>query len=324
MKRLNVLLVMLMVPFALLLFVQAVIASDVVVLYDTSGSVRAHPGMDQMISDVNAAVNDLIWKGRIIQADKWTISEFPSKDTVLPADDKMIEPNSKDILVIHEFDTPDRCEKPFFEKGNGTIKLYRGIPADMRINDYLPKDKNRFRGQFSFIRLARWSAANIISGNSKHPKEPFYLILISDLKEDAGGDCAGMDIIARKIAGFETFYLNDMVYAALYKKNPKDKTNYFTIQVSLVTYKEKPEAPNREDNPIEHAPLPLDPEPFDPLPEPGSLLEPEPLPIDDLEYNGHPESNPWKWIAGIIAVVIVLGGGFYTWVQMQKAKDRNW
>lgn len=294
-------------------------AEDTVIIYDTSGSVKWQPNMEELITDVNAAVHDLVWMGKIQNAEKWNISEFPSRDSMLPGGKSMVRPNSDDILIIHPFDEPQQCEPPFFNPDR--VRVYRQLPPNWPVMHYLPSGKPDFKGKLSYIRLAKWSAANLISGNSSHKTKPFFLIMVSDLREEAGGNCWGQNLIARKIVGFETLYLYDTFYSATYKKQLegkyKDGGNYFTIQASIVSYKSKPDFP-KEDNPIENPPEPIDSVIVGDLEEPELLKDMDPPPLEDLE---EPEKGSiWPWVLGIIAAIGIPVGGLFGLSKLMKRK----
>ena len=294
-------------------------ARDVVILYDTSGSLRWHDRWREVISDANNAISDLFWEGQITKPEKWTISQSPTKDKILANGQSMVDLKKKDILIVHEFDEPDKCEKPFFTTD---VKVYHfeKIRIGRHINNILPSERDLI-GPYTFISLAKWSAANYIAGNSSHPKESFYLILVSDMREEMEGKCQGSHSIARTICAFETFYIFDTFFSARYKKVVPGKTGqYITIQASLVTYKEIPKDKlphtiKEEDNPIINPPEPVEPVIIKPLPEPREYKPLGPM----LENNDHDGgSNAFFWI--LLAVALAMGG---IWAYSFYAKKRR-
>jgi|GEM_PF-3675395 len=195
--------------FILLALSATCLANDVVVLYDTSGSLKRHAELRSIIEETNRAVSELIWNGSIRNESDWNIATFPDKEEVLPNSKSMLKPKSDDKLIIFPFDTPSTCRHPYFEK----FKVYpaKDLSRDWPINNLLPTVKD-FVGPQTYLSLAKWSAAYRRSGNSLDKEGPFYLIIVSDMMEDMKGGCPLTNEMSALIGAHETLYLYNIIH----------------------------------------------------------------------------------------------------------------
>ncbi len=298
---------------------------DVVILYDTSGSLKWQKEWQEVFNNTNQALEDLILRGQLNRPDIWIVEMAPGANKYLPQGQSLLDPQKKDKLIVHCFDEPHSCEPPFFDKvyWYDSERVYPGF-----IRQILP-DSSRREGKFTFLSLARWSAANRIAGNSTHPDDPFFMIIASDMEEDLGGKCRGSDILARKMSAFEAFYMTNTLLSARHRKKVQDGKGdgkYFSVQVSLVSHKKEEEI-TPDKLPPQLIPAvddpPLNPPPPDPpgpvgaeieqLPEPDLGKDPKMVgsDLDELDDKESRRFSGW-WIVGGIAVAgAAAAGGYY-------------
>jgi hypothetical protein len=195
-------------------------AKDVVIMYDTSGSMKERESWRVAVWDANQAVSDLIWDGRISDREKvWTIDYSANLDQVLKPGQSMLDyQGDKDKLMIVYFDEPTSCWPPFFDRSRAFSA--KGMGKGWPINDLLPSEK-MLRGCCTYLRLAKWSAAEYQAVNTLNPKtDSFFLVIVSDMIEDMQGcrrgpcKCSGEEIIARKINAFEQAYNAGLLVSA--------------------------------------------------------------------------------------------------------------
>lgn len=304
-------------------------ARDVVVLYDTSGSIKWNKNWEDVIRSANQAIVDLIFNGKLSEPSEWNVDRAPGAGKILPEGQKLLDPQKKDRIIIHYFDTPQFCEEPFFSR----VQWYNSeeVRPDW-LRQILPSSLAR-TGKHTFIGLAKWSAANKVQGNSRHPDEPFIMIIASDMEEDLGGQCKGNDLIARKMNAFETFWLTDILLSARHKKKVfegKGEGKYFTLQVSIVSHKTEPVPQDlipagvipKEDDPKLNPPPP---DPGAPITEnildavPENIGEP-PLdqPVERIDREDEPKRSHWGWGVGLLVLVGGVGSVYAYTKKMRR------
>jgi hypothetical protein len=329
MKRIRILHVLAMMCFFSSSMCGLTHARDVVILYDTSGSTTFSKEWQDIIRSANEALDTLISKSDFGNSPNWIVSHAPGADKVLVKGERMLDPQKKDKIIIHYFDEPESCEDPFFKH------VYWFSAEDVApgwLPKYLPA-ATMLKGKFSFLALAKWSAANKIRANSAHHDDPFFLIIVSDGEEDVGGKCRGNELIARKQLAFKTFYSSDPVLSAAFKNSVvegKHQGKFFQIDVSLVAHKTEPVPPTEIpaivipdlDDPDKNSKLPDPPTPIsEQLP---GLDEPDLDTVSGLpdDIDGEKRSGfPWGWAGfGLASIAAVLGGAYAFGKKMMRPK----
>jgi hypothetical protein len=311
-------------------------AADVVVLYDTSGSVKWNERWRQVVGDANKAIEDLIWTGRLSDPDTWIVMEAPDINSKMAENQSILKAEDDDVLLMIYFDEPASCQSPFFLQERNQVRLFRIGDTDIGspLVRFLPSYLSR-KGKYTYLSLAKSAGTIHIAKNSLHKEKPYFMIVASDMEEDMRGRCSGSSEITRYINSFDVYYDNDVLLSALHRSpvmEGKQKGKTFAVQISLVTRKpakkiveikkQQPEKAKRVPDPYEEEIPPLAEDVLGDIEEPEELnIEPELMENLDDPFEEEKSSGGWVWYA--LGAAALAGGGLAGAQYMSAARRRK-